>query len=146
MDKKYLTIDDLYNFFEEQGKDFVFNVTDQHDTQYVIDVNARMSFAENEDPDLLPVHLQACHTGENVNHCYISDDSMNKALASLINKPILGFIYKDDDNEYQFRSHDMHKENGEIVYDEVIVGYLPESSNPHIKYDEEKKKNFVEVL
>lgn len=145
MDKKYLTIDDLYNFFEEQGKDFVFNVTDQHDTQYVIDINARMSFAENEDPDLLPVHLQACHTGENVNHCYISDDSMNKALASLINKPILGFIYKDDDNEYQFRSHDMHKENGEIVYDEVIVGYLPESSNPHIKYDEEKKKNFVEV-
>jgi hypothetical protein len=39
----------------------------------------------------------------------------------------------------------MHKENGETVYDEIIVGYLPESCNPHIEFDEEKKKNFVEV-
>ena len=144
MKKKYLTIDDLYNFFNEQNKDFVFSVKDK-DTQYIVVANATITFDENSDGDLLPVHLQACHTGENVNKCNISDEDMNAALPSLINKPILGFIYKDDDGEYQFRSHDMHKEDGEIVYDEIIVGYLPESCNPQIKFDEEKKKNFVEV-
>ncbi len=144
MKKKYLTIDDLYQFFNEQNKDFVFSVKDK-DTQYMVVANATMTFDETSDGDLLPVHLQACHTGENVNKCNISDEDMNTALPSLINKPILGFIYKDDDGEYQFRSHDMHKENGETVYDEIIVGYLPESCNPHIEFDEEKKKNFVEV-
>lgn len=144
MKKKYLTIDDLYQFFNEQNKDFVFSVKDK-DTQYMVVANAIMTFDETSDADLLPVHLQACHTGENVNKCNISDEDMNTALPSLINKPILGFIYKDDEGEYQFRSHDMHKENGETVYDEIIVGYLPESCNPHIEFDEEKKKNFVEV-
>lgn len=144
MKKKYLTIDDLYQFFNEQNKDFVFSVKDK-DTQYMVVANAIMTFDETSDADLLPVHLQACHTGENVNKCNISEEDMNTALPSLINKPILGFIYKDDEGEYQFRSHDMHKENGETVYDEIIVGYLPESCNPHIEFDEEKKKNFVEV-
>lgn len=144
MKKKYLTIDDLYKFFDEQNKDCVFSVKDR-DTQYLVVVNATMTFDEDSDSDLLPVHLQACHTGENLNKCYISDDNMTNALPSLINKPILGYIYKDDEGEFQFRSHDMHKENGEVVYDEAIVGYLPESCNPHIVFDEEKKKNFVEV-
>ena len=68
MKKKYLTIDDLYNFFNEQNKDFVFSVKDK-DTQYIVVANATITFDENSDGDLLPVHLQACHTGENVNKC-----------------------------------------------------------------------------
>ena len=142
--KKYLTIDDLYKFFEKQDKDCKFSVKDEH-KQYLIKVEADMTFDADSQEDLLAVHLQACHTGENVNKCFISDDSMNAALPTLINKPILGYIYKDEDGEFQFRDHAMHKEDGEIIYDEVIIGYLPESCNPHIKYDEEKKKNFVEV-
>lgn len=145
MKKKQLsTFADLYDFFEKQNKDCVFSAS-KTNTQFLIGMNADMTFAEDENGDLLPVHLQACHTGENINHCFISDDTMTNALASLINKPILGYIYKDDDGEFQFRSHDMHMENGETVYDEIIVGYLPESCDAHIKFDEEKKKNFVEV-
>ena len=142
--KKYLTIDDLYKFFEKQDKDCRFSVKDDN-KQYLIKVEADMTFDADSQNDLLAVHLQACHTGENVNKCFISEDSMNAALPTLINKPILGYIYKDDEGEFQFRDHAMHKENGEIVYDEEIIGFLPESCNPHIKYDEEKKKNFVEV-
>jgi hypothetical protein len=142
--KKYLTIDDLYKFFEKQDKDCRFSVKDDN-KQYLIKVEADMTFDADSQNDLLAVHLQACHTGENVNKCFISEDSMNAALPTLINKPILGYIYKDNEGEFQFRDHAMHKENGEIVYDEEIIGFLPESCNPHIKYDEEKKKNFVEV-
>ena len=142
--KQLHTFADLYNFFEKQNKDCVFSAKETN-TQFLIGMNANMTFAEEEESDLLPVHLQACHTGENVNHCFVSDEAMNNALSSLINKPILGYIYKDDEGEFQFRSHDMHEEDGETVYDEIIVGYLPESCDPHIKFDEEKKKNFVEV-
>jgi len=142
--KKLHTFADLYNFFEKQNKDCVFSAKETN-TQFLIGMNADMTFDEDKDSDLLPVHLQACHTGENVNHCFVSDEAMNNALSSLINKPILGYIYKDDEGEFQFRAHDMHTENGETVYDEIIVGYLPESCDPHIKFDEEKKKNFVEV-
>lgn len=142
--KKYLTIDDLYKFFEKQDKDCKFSVKDEN-KQYLIKVEADMTFDADSQDDLLAVHLQACHTGENANKCFISDESMESALPTLINKPILGYIYKDDEGEFQFRDHAMHKENGEVIYDEVIIGYLPESCNPHIKYDEAKKKNFVEV-
>jgi len=142
---KLLTLDDLYKFFAEQNKDYVFS-SKETDRQFMIGMFADITFADNEEEsDLLPVHLQACHTGENVNHCFVSDSTMDAALPSLINKPILGYIYKDDEGEYQFRAHDMHTENGETVYDEIIVGYLPESCNAHVKFDEEKKKNYVEV-
>lgn len=142
--KKLHTFADLYNFFEKQNKDCVFSAKETN-TQFLIGMNADMTFVQDEESDLLPVHLQACHTGENANHCFVSDEAMNNALSSLVNKPILGYIYKDDEGEFQFRAHDMHTENDETVYDEIIVGYLPESCDPHIKFDEEKKKNFVEV-
>ena len=142
--KKLHTFSDLYEFFEKQNKDCVFSARETN-TQFLIGMNADMKFSKSDDDSLLPVHLQACHTGENVNHCFISDETMTNALSTLVNKPILGYIYKDDDGEFQFRTHDMHSENGETVYDEIMVGFLPESCNPHIEFDEEKKKNFVEV-
>jgi hypothetical protein len=139
-------LDDLYKFFEKQNKDFSFNAKDMDGRQFSIGMRADMIFdEENDENDLLPVHLQACHSGENLNKCNITDDDMEKALSSLNDKPILGYIYKDDDGEYQFRSHDMHKENGETVYDEIPVGHLPTECNAHMKFDEEKKKNYVEV-
>lgn len=144
--KKYYMLDDLYKFFEEQNKDFSFNAKYMNGRQFSIGMKADMIFAdENDENDFLPVHLQACHTGENLNKCSITDEDMEKALPSLSDKPILGYIYKDDDDEYQFRSHDMHKENGETVYDEIPVGHLPTECNAYIKFDEEKKKNYVEV-
>ena len=144
--KKYYMLDDLYKFFEEQNKDFSFNAKDMDGKQFSIGMRADMTFdEENDENDLLPVHLQACHSGENLNKCNITDDDMEKALPSLNDKPILGYIYKDDDGEYQFRSHDMHKENGETVYDEIPVGHLPTECNAHMKFDEEQKKNYVEV-
>lgn len=142
--KKLLTFADLYKYFEEQGKDCVFSSA-KTNTQFLIGEEGVMTFAEDRDSDLLAVHLQACHTGKNDNKCFVSNETMTAALPSLINKPILGFIYKDDEGEFQFREHDRHKEDGEIVYDEQMVGFLPESCNPKIVYDEVKKKDYVEV-
>ena len=133
--KTLLTFADLYKFFEEQNKDCVFSAKDT-DKQFVIGEYGLMKFEEDKIGENLPVHLQACHTGTNDNKCRVSNETMTNALSSLINKPILGYIYQDDDGELQFHAHD----NGE-----QIVGFLPESCNPKIVYDEEKKKEYVEV-
>jgi len=133
--KTLLTFADLYKFFEEQNKDCVFSAKDT-DKQFVIGEYGLMKFEEDKIGENLPVHLQACHTGTNDNRCRVSNETMTNALSSLINKPILGYIYQDDDGELQFHAHD----NGE-----QIVGFLPESCNPKIVYDEEKKKEYVEV-
>lgn len=142
--KKLLTFAELYKCFAEQDKDFVFSAKDTN-KQFLIGEQGVLTFDEDNEGDLLAVHLQACHTGKNVNKCRVSDDTMTAALPSLINKPILGHIYKDDEGEFQFRAHDRHEEDGDIVYDEQIVGYLPESCDAKIVYDARKNKNFVEV-
>ena len=133
---KYITIAELYEIFDKQGKDFHFS---QRDTskQILIATTELITFENSEeDEDALKVHLQACHTGVNDNKCNVDTEVMTKSLSTLINKPILGYIYEDEDGEYQFHAHDEG---------EQIVGFLPESCNPQIVYDEEKKKDYVEV-
>ena len=71
---------------------------------------------------------------------------MNEAIASFSNRPILGFIYSDDDGNPQFESHNMHTDDdGAIVYDEIPVGIIPESCDAHLEFDEEQQKNYVVV-
>lgn len=71
---------------------------------------------------------------------------MTEALASFSNRPILGFIYDDDDGNPQFDTHNMHDDGeGNIVYDEIPVGIIPESCGAHLEYDEENQKNYVIV-
>ena len=133
---KYITIAELYEIFDKQGKNFRFS---QKDTskQILIATTELLTFENSEnDEDALKVHLQACHTGINDNKCNVDTEVMTKSLPTLINKPILGYIYEDEDGEYQFHAHDEG---------EQIVGFLPESCNPQIVYDEEKKKDYVEV-
>ena len=99
----------------------------------------------NEKAGLLPVHLQSCHTNLNENGSFISDENMEKSLSTFKNRPILAYIHEVD-GQPEFYSHNMHEdENGDVVYDEVPIGIVPESCNAKIVYDEEKDKNYVEV-
>lgn len=143
--RKLITFENLYDFFASKGENYVFNA-ETEDAQFMVGAQGTLTFSEDENNRILPVHLQACHTEENANHYFIDENVMTNALPSLVNNPILGFMYKDDDNEWQFHEHDMHTDNnGETVYDEQIVGFIPESCNAHIEYDANKGKNYVEV-
>lgn len=145
--KRLLTLDDLYNFYSAKGKSVHFNAKDDDD-RIVIQVQGNLKF-DNDNKDiegLLPVTLQSCHINKNLNGSFISEESMTSALPSFSNRPILGYIYKDDNGDYQFRDHAMHiDENDELVYDEVPVGVIPESCNAHLLYDEKKEKTYVVV-
>jgi len=147
MSRRILTLDDLYNFYSNKGKSTHFSAKNDGD-RIVVGVRGNILFDKNENDieGLCPVSLQSCHILDNLNGSYISKKSMNNALPSFSNRPILAYIYKDDNGDYQFRDHAMHvDEDGETVYDEIPVGIIPESCNAHLQYDEEKDKTYVNV-
>lgn len=147
MSVRILTLDDLYNFYSSKGKSIHFNAKNDGD-RIVVRVPGNVTFEQKSEnlEGLCPVELYACHTLDNINGSYISEKAMKNALPSFSNRPILGYIYQDDDGNYQFRDHAMHLDDaGELVYDESPVGIIPESCNARLEYDEDKDKTYVVV-
>lgn len=92
----------------------------------------------------------SCHLLENRNKSSISKRSMNEAIPSFYNRPILGYIQKIDDGNgeyhYDFAGHEMEiDENGNTEYKEAIVGVIPESCHPKIVHNDEYDKDYLEV-
>ena len=143
---RLLSFEDLYEFYVAQGKSLHFNAAEEH-ANIVVQVPGVMKF-EKSDKDtegLRPVVLQACHTEENRNHSFISEDTMKAALPSFSNRPILGYIHEVDGRP-EFYTHCMHEdEGGNTVYDEIPIGTVPESCNARLEYDEEKGKTYCVV-
>lgn len=142
MNKRLLTLDDLYDFYSKKKKSMTFSA-EKNGEPLVFQVGGNLTFEENDDPTLAglcPVRLQACHTETNLNKSSISYETMeNKLLPTFKNRPILGFIH-DVDGKPQFYTHNAHEKDGEIVYDEIAVGNIPETNNAELVYDEENDR------
>lgn len=144
MRKIYLTLDNLYDFYVSLNKSVKFN-SQESGKSVVVQIPATIkAFSEDDDSTLVPVHLKACHTGENRNKSYIEESKMKSKLSTLKNKPILAFIHTVDGVE-EFGGHEMHEVDGEMIYDEIPVGLIPESCKAELKYDEDKDKTYVHV-
>lgn len=154
MSKRYLTLDDLYAFCKQKNLNhfsakeadgpIIVHTPGQFE---VADVSQAADVSQN---GLLPVKLQACHTGTNRNKSHISTESMTAALPSFSNRPILGYIHQLEDGTWDFYSHNVEfveNDDGDtdVEYLEVPVGVIPESCNAKIVYDELKEKNYVNV-
>lgn len=150
MSKRLLFIEDLYDFYSNKYKRSTHFSSEKSGEPIVVQVHGTLNFEEvNKDTEgLLPVHLQACHTNLNLNKSNISEDSMTKALPSFKNRPILGYLHQveSEDGQWEFYGHNAHEdENGDIVYEEVPVGIIPESCNAQLVYDDEKEKTYCEI-
>jgi len=142
--KRWLTLDNLYDFYVNQNKSVRFNAQEAGGC-LVVQIPAKIEmFKKDERSSLVPVHLKACHTGRNHNGSNIKESVMKSKLTTFHNKPILAFIRKVNGEE-EFGGHEMHEENDELIYDEIPVGTIPESCNCHLEYDEEKDKTYVHV-
>jgi len=144
---RLLTLKDLYEYYSSNFKSSVhFSAKDGADS-LVVQVDGNLVFDKDADntEGLTPVVLQSCHIDKNLNNSYISKETMEAALPSFANRPILGYIHEVD-GQLEFYDHRMHMDNeGGIVYDEVPVGVIPESSNAKLEYDSEKDKTYVVV-
>ena len=148
--KKLFTLDDLYSFFLKQNQNVKFT-SKESNSEIVVQVLGSLSFdKDNSQYGLAPVHLQACHTGRNRNGSSISSKVMKNAFPTFKNKPILAYIHEieneDGEKEEVFGWHAMHEdEDGNYIYDEQIVGVIPDSATPTLKYDDDKGKYYVNV-
>lgn len=143
--KKLFTLDDLAEYCLK-NKVMKFN-SDDDNTLICVQVDGSLKF-EEEDKNtegLTPVILRANHIGKNLNRSYITKSAQESALKSFLNRPILGYIHEVDGQD-EFYSHNMHEdEDGNIIYDEIPVGIIPESADPHLEYVEEFDKEYVIV-
>ena len=147
MSKRLLFIEDLYEFYSNNYKRSTHFDANKSGNPIVVQVHGKVNF-EKSDKDtegLLPVHLQACHTDLNINGSNIEESVMSSALPSFSNRPILGYIHNVNGQD-EFYSHNMHEdEEGNIIYDEIPVGIIPESCNAQLVYDEKKGRTYCEV-
>ena len=148
MSKRYLTLDDLYLFCKQKNLNH-FSAKEA-DGPIIVHTPGQFEATDVSQNGLLPVKLQACHTGTNRNKSHISTESMTAALSSFSNRPILGYIHQLEDGTWDFYSHNaqlVETDDGdtEVEYLEVPVGVIPESCNAKIVYDELKEKNYVNV-
>ena len=139
--KKLLYLSDLYNYFVSQNKNVRFSSKD-NDTTIVVHIDEPLTYSQNEDDELnmyCPIRL--CHTLSNVNKSHIPDKSMKNAIPTAYNMPILGYIYKDDNDEYQFAGHEFFvNDDNELEYEEQPCGVIPESADLKlVKYDGDDK-------
>lgn len=147
MSKRLLFIEDLYEFYSNNYKRSTHFDANKTGSPIVVQVHGKVNFnkSDKDTEGLLPVHLQACHTNLNINGSNIDESVMTSALPSFSNRPILGYIHTVNGKD-EFYSHNMHEdEDGNIVYDEIPVGIIPESCNAQLVYDEEKGKTYCEV-
>lgn len=146
MKKRLLTLDDLYNYYCSSSTSCYFNSQNENEN-IVVQIDGKIKFSQknNSSEGLLPVTLQSCHIGENVNGSNIDEEVMIAALPSFSNRPILGYIHEVD-GQLEFYGHNMHiNENDELIYDEIPIGIIPESCNARLEYDKNKKKIYCVV-
>ena len=143
--KRLLSLDDLYEFYAKGNKDVRFSANDT-DSNIVVHITEPFVFKKQFDNDLnLKTYLRFCHTKDNVNKSFISKNSMKDAIPTAYNMPILGYIYKNKDDEYVFAGHEFYEdENGDTVYEEVPVGVIPESADLKLVYDKKEDKDYLE--
>lgn len=149
---RYLTLDELFDSCVK-NKIYTYNSSDHEDKPIMVAVPALFEADNSEDINgLYKVRLKACHTKLNRNNSYITKETMEEALPSFYNKPILAHIVEIEDGEYDFDRHNMeivddpfNEGEKRINYIEKPIGVVPESGNAHLEYDEEEDKDYVIV-
>ena len=144
--KKLLTLEDLAMFCEKK-KIQSFSAAN---TGYKLAVQVPATFETVEDNSrdgLMKLRIKVCHIGKNRNMTYISKEAMERAMPSLKNRPVLGYIHQLDDGSYDFYGHNVEfieNEDGEIEteYLESPIGSFTEE-DPVLEYDAENDKTYV---
>ena len=94
---------------------------------------------EEKDTRYIKAKIWIMHTKQNYNNSYFSKESIEEAIPSIYNTPILTYIEKNKDGEMDASDHRQvleKDENGDFQYvcKERCIGVIPESSE--IKFEE----------
>lgn len=90
---------------------------------------------ETSDFRFIDVCIDVMHTGANKNRTTFTKDIINKAVSSIANMPILGYVVDElDDEEKDFKGHEhelrVTDNDVKYMYAGQAYGVIPESCNP----------------
>ena len=111
---------------------------------------------EFNDDRFMRVRVAAMHTGINRNNSRFSKKCIEKAKDTFKNIPVLAdvcsFENENGDQVIDYRGHSMHieedafnKNEQRMIYDEKVVGIVPESNNFELVLDEETGEYYAWV-
>ena len=147
--QRLLTLDDLCKYYQNHKNTVVYSAAKNDNTPVTVQLPGSLVFNESEynaEEGLLRTHLKSCHIGDNRNQSTIEKDVMEECAPSIYNRPILGYIHQLKDGSYDFAGHEMFiNDDGELEYEEIPVGCVPESGNAQLVYDEDNDKTYLEV-
>lgn len=90
---------------------------------------------ESSDFRFIDVSIDVMHTGANLNKTSFTKDAINKAVPTICNTPILGYVVDeldDEDKDFKGHEHELRITNKDVkyVYAGQAYGVIPESCNP----------------
>lgn len=90
---------------------------------------------ESSDFRFIDVSIDVMHTGANLNKTSFTKDAINKAVPTIRNTPILGYIVDEldeEDKDFKGHEHELRITDKDVkyVYAGQAYGVIPESCNP----------------
>ena len=90
---------------------------------------------ESSDFRFIDVNIDVMHTGTNLNKTSFTKDAINKAIPTICNTPILGYVedeLDDEDKDFKGHEHELRITDKDVkyVYAGQAYGVIPESCNP----------------
>lgn len=94
----------------------------------------------NDEFTLCKCYIMA--VGKNKNRTYISQKSADKALPSLYNIPVIGYLYQDESGEYHMGGHEhvlCRDKDGSLYFKSLCVPYGVVPNQNDVHYEEVKE-------
>ena len=148
LNRKLLTLDDLYRFYSTKKKSMKFNA-EKEGYNLAVQVKGRFEVVDENEEGLMFCKVKAFHDLGNLNKSYIDTDVLKTKMYSINNRPILADIIEVEDEDgnivKDFNGHSMHinEDEDKIEYIEFPVGHFINPENIELSYDEEHDRNFV---
>lgn len=102
--------------------------------RYPISFNKKNEYS-NSDFRFIDVSIDVMHTGSNRNKTSFTKDVISKAIPSICNTPILGYVVDEldeEDKDFKGHEHELRITDKDVkyVYAGQAYGVIPESCNP----------------
>lgn len=150
MNKKLLTLEDLYSFYSQKKKSMTFSADK---SGYNIAVQSLATFELNDDlsEGLLYGKIRAFHDLTNNNKSHIETDVLEEKMMSIKDRPVMAYIVDTDETDEDgnpikdFSGHTMYYDEAldKMIYKEIPIGHFIHPESIHLEYDEEYDRNFV---
>lgn len=150
MNKKLLTLEDLYSFYSQKKKSMSFSA-DKSGYNIAVQTKAIFEIKADLAEGLLYGDIKAFHDLSNKNKSHIETDVLEEKMMSIKDRPIMADIVdtgetdKDGNPIKDFSGHTMYydEELDKMIYKEIPVGHFVHPESIKLEYDDEFDRNFV---